>query len=158
MTVPYFAPRRSALLLAALLAACTGSAGSSTAFPDDTPRTTSAGAASPGTAGDFGSDPWSLSAIDGQATTVPATFQLKDGQAFGDGGCNRYTGAAKLSGNNITFSPMAVTRMACVPDVKMTQEDEMFRAFGTIAHWRLDNGELVFSDAGGKDRLRFKRP
>src|SRR5262245_37295374 len=146
--LPHFAPRCSALLLSAFIAAaCTGhgTAAAGAAAP---------GAVAPGAAAGFGGDPWSLSSIDGHPAAVPATFQLKDGQAFGDGGCNRYSGMAKVSGNDVTFSPMAATKMACVPDVKMTQEDTMLRAFGTIAHWRIDKGELVFSDAGGKDRLR----
>lgn len=38
-----------------------------------------------------------------------------DGAVSGSGGCNSMTGTATISGDSITFSPIASTRMACTP-------------------------------------------
>ena len=44
---------------------------------------------------------------------VTLTFQSSDGRAFGNAGCNRYSGPYTLSGSSLTFGPAVSTKMAC---------------------------------------------
>ncbi|GGC52711.1 META domain-containing protein [Hoyosella rhizosphaerae] len=46
-----------------------------------------------------------------------------DGQVSGSTGCNRMNGSASINGDEIRFSPLATTRMACIDD-----RDEVERA------------------------------
>lgn len=63
---------------------------------------------------------WRLVAVAGApagngANGQPATLRLDDvGQrASGYAGCNQFSGSYTLSGNSLTFGPLAMTRMAC---------------------------------------------
>ncbi|TKT80340.1 YbaY family lipoprotein [Aquamicrobium sp. LC103] len=61
----------------------------------------------------------------------------EDGAVTGSGGCNRMTGKATVSGADITFGPIASTRMACPPAV-MDQEGKFFAALDEVRSWRID--------------------
>jgi heat shock protein HslJ len=79
--------------------------------------------ASPGASGPVASPvgvDWRLVAVAGApagngANGQPATLRLDDvGQrASGYAGCNQFSGSYTLSGNSLTFGPLAMTRMAC---------------------------------------------
>ena len=74
----------------------------------------------------------------------------EDGSVSGSGGCNRIAGKAKISGNAISFSPLASTNMACTPAV-MDQEQKFHAALGATKTFRihpLEQKLLLFDDAG----------
>ena len=80
----------------------------------------------------------------------------EDGSVSGSGGCNRFAGKAKISGNAISFSPLASTEMACVPAV-MGQEQKFHAALGATKKFRIHPSErkLVLFDGAGKAIARF---
>jgi heat shock protein HslJ len=44
---------------------------------------------------------------------VTLTLQSSDSRAFGNAGCNRYSGPHTLSGDQLSFGPAISTKMAC---------------------------------------------
>jgi heat shock protein HslJ len=44
---------------------------------------------------------------------VTLTLQSADNRAFGNAGCNRYSGPYTLAGDQLTFGPAISTKMAC---------------------------------------------
>jgi len=76
----------------------------------------------------------------------------------GSGGCNRYFGSAKVSGDEIIFSPLGSTKMACSPAV-MNQEQRFLTALTAVRSWRIDaeRNLLYMSNEKGGVILRFSR-
>jgi heat shock protein HslJ len=70
------------------------------------------------------------------------------GQLAGHGGCNRFFGQYKISGNEISIGPVGAPRMACTEPV-MTLEMAFFSALKRAKSFRRDN---VLSDASGKEQ------
>lgn len=81
-----------------------------------------------------------------------------DGRASGSGGCNRFSGKADISGERISFSPLASTRMACAPAI-MDQETKFLGALNDARKWRIDGprGKLFLLDAQGNEVLLLAR-
>lgn len=81
-----------------------------------------------------------------------------DGSISGSGGCNRMTGKAAISGDQITFGPIASTNMACTP-AAMDQEGKFFEALRRVRSWNIDAGmqKLALLDANGKPLAVFSR-
>ncbi len=50
------------------------------------------------------------------------TLVFKGAQVSGTAGCNRYSGSYSLSGGNITFGHLALTRMACAEPVNQQEQ------------------------------------
>jgi|GEM_PF-285759 len=97
---------------------------------------------------------WQLKAIDGKNVASQASLEfLADNRLAGSNGCNRVMGSYKLSGEGLSFSQLASTRMACEPAV-MSQADITDQylsgargfAFDTEGALVLktDKGELLF--------------
>lgn len=74
-----------------------------------------------------------------------------DGSFSGSGGCNRMKGNSTISGDEITFGPIASTMMACAPAVS-DQEEKFFAALGDVRAWRIDpaQNKLALLDEQGK--------
>ena len=74
----------------------------------------------------------------------------EDGKVSGSGGCNRMSGMATLTGEEITFGPIASTKMACAPAV-MDQEMKFFAALSEVRTWQADpsRGKLTLLGKGG---------
>jgi heat shock protein HslJ len=71
----------------------------------------------------------------------------------GNAGCNRLMGSYTLNGEQLTFSQMATTRMAC-PD--MQREAALLKALGATQSWRIDGAQLELLDAGANLLARFE--
>lgn len=105
---------------------------------------------------------WRLEAFEGD-TSAPALDSVEVTLEFhqdaggglrmgGKSGCNRYTAGATVSGDALTFSPIAGTRMMC-PDPQMAVEDAYLRALGNVSRYEEQGDHLVlFYDDG---QLRF---
>ena len=66
-----------------------------------------------------------------------------EARAAGHSGCNRYTGTYALTGEGLSFGPMAATRMACAP-AAMDLETRVFDALGRTDRFGIDEtGALV---------------
>lgn len=79
-----------------------------------------------------------------------------DGRVSGSGGCNRMSARALVAGQNISFSLVATTRMACPPAV-MAQEQRFTAALASVRSWRADPAtrKLYLTAADGAPLLQF---
>jgi heat shock protein HslJ len=64
-----------------------------------------------------------------------------DSRAFGNGGCNRFTGTARIDGAAVSFGPLASTRRMCPPAI-MDQEQRFMAALGRVKRWSRE-GDLL---------------
>jgi len=71
----------------------------------------------------------------------------------GSGGCNRLVGSYELSGNQITFTKMAGTMMACVSG--MDTEKAMQDALARTKTWKIEGRSLVLLDENSRILARF---
>ena len=109
---------------------------------------------------------WSLIAIGGESLPSPLpqganqpTLRIKpDGAASGLGGINRFTGEAEIAqwpSRDISFGPLAVTRMAGPPQA-MGMETAYLRRLGEVRRFEFEGPTLVLrGDAG--ELLAFSR-
>jgi putative lipoprotein len=104
---------------------------------------------------------WLAEDIDGSGVIDRLQTVLEisaDGSVSGSGGCNRMTGKAVISGDRITFGPIASTDMACTPAV-MHQEGKFFAALRRVQTWNIhaEIQKLALLDAHGKPVAVFSR-
>src|SRR5690554_4411861 len=73
---------------------------------------------------------------------ITITFS-EEGSVYGSSSCNRYSGSWESSGNQLMFSTLASTRMAC-PEALMRQENRFLKLLGGVRQYQVDNaGRLV---------------
>lgn len=79
-----------------------------------------------------------------------------DGIVSGHGGCNRYRGRVSITGETISFSPLAATKMACTP-AAMAQEQKFHQALEQARSFRINARErkLILRDGAGATVARF---
>lgn len=68
---------------------------------------------------------WTVRAIDGTAVPAespPTLAVTADGRVSGRAPCNRFSGGYTLRGEELAFSELATTRMACAPDVMQREQ------------------------------------
>jgi heat shock protein HslJ len=76
-------------------------------------------------------------------------FDPANQRAFGALGCNRFSGAADLSGSDLAFRGIASTKMAC-PGPAMDLESRFLLTLETTASYRITGDRLLLLDAVGK--------
>lgn len=76
-------------------------------------------------------------------------------QAHGSTGCNQYHGPYSVDGDTMKLGPLAMTQMACIGEA-----DQIERSFvaklDRVRKWHATEKELVLSDSGGAELLRFE--
>ncbi|MCS5694129.1 META domain-containing protein [Cyanobium sp. FGCU-6] len=72
----------------------------------------------------------------------------------GSGGCNRLIGGFQLNGEQLRFSPLASTQMACAPSA-MAFERRYGEALQRVRRWNIDKRNLLLQDAQGRTLLIF---
>lgn len=72
----------------------------------------------------------------------------------GFGGCNRFTGSYELKGNNLTFSQVAGTMMACVQG--METERAFLQALTQANNWKITGQNLELYDGAGNAIASFE--
>jgi putative lipoprotein len=72
----------------------------------------------------------------------------------GSGGCNGLTGSYELHGNELTFTQMATTMMACPEG--MDTEKAFLKALTEAKTWKITEQQLELFDAGGNVVARFE--
>lgn len=79
-----------------------------------------------------------------------------DGTVSGHGGCNRYRGRVSITGESISFSPLASTKMACTP-AAMAQEQKFHQALERARSFRISARErkLILRDGAGATVARL---
>ena len=105
---------------------------------------------------------WRAVTIDGSpAAQLPKKreahmmFSAEGKRVSGSTGCNRFTGTFTQTGDNLSFSPLAVTKMACPPPLN-TQEQDFLGALQATSAMHLAGNTLELKDASGKVRLRLE--
>lgn len=109
--------------------------------------------------GDLQGTSWRLEDLGGTGVLdrVQATLEFSEsGRVSGNGSCNQFSGTVKISGESITFGPLAATRKACVDAVGM-QENNYFKALGAARRFNLDGPFLLIYSEGADKPLRFIR-
>jgi heat shock protein HslJ len=99
---------------------------------------------------------WSLVLLGGTAVPAPASperepfvvFGPEGNRLVGSGGCNRFAGSYEQKGAELSFGPIAATRMACADG--MATEDAFLAALSATAKWRIAGERLELADAEDK--------
>ena len=101
---------------------------------------------------------WKLVELNGAAVGPGEGRELHmilkgEGQVGGYAGCNQFTGSATVSGDGLSFGPIASTRRMCA-DV-MQQEDAFLQALENAARFGISGEDLTVEDANGAVTMRF---
>ena len=82
-------------------------------------------------------------------TEITAVFG-EDGTLSGSAGCNNYTAAYEVDGENISIGPAATTRMFCAePEGIMEQESQYLAALQTAATYLIEGDRMEMRTAEG---------
>ena len=74
----------------------------------------------------------------------------------GSGGCNRLIGGFQLNGEQLRFSRLGSTQMACSAEV-MAFERRTLAALGQVRRWSIDKQNLLLQDRRGRTLLLYRR-
>ncbi len=86
----------------------------------------------------------------------PTLSFVEPGKVSGTGSCNRYSAAADVGDGTIKVSPLAVTKMACTPEID-SQERAYLAALQNATRLELSGGKLVVHTESLEQPLRFAR-
>lgn len=97
---------------------------------------------------------WTLTAFGPEGATTPVasgsqasiTFN-DDGTITGNSGCNGFGGEYVVDGDQITFSGLVSTLMACEEPL-MSQEGDVFNVLNGTATYTIDGDTLTITNAG----------
>jgi heat shock protein HslJ len=96
---------------------------------------------------------------DGEMQTVPegieATATFAGGTISGSGGCNRFNAGYTTEGDRLTIERGASTMMAC-PEPQATVEQAFMAALEATKAYRIEDGQLAWLDAEGREVATFK--
>ena len=95
----------------------------------------------------------------GVIDNLQSTIEIgENGTVAGHGGCNGFNGTATITGDTISFGPLATTRKACPPAI-MDQESKLLGALSDARRWLIDEqrDKLILFDAGNREILLFAR-
>lgn len=101
---------------------------------------------------------WVVDRIDGSGITGGARISLHfvpaDSRVVGTAGCNRFTASYRLTAEDLSIGPVAVTGKACGETV-MQQERRFIDALENTADFDIDaSGALVLRGAAGRVRAK----
>jgi len=95
---------------------------------------------------------WKLTAYGPMETPTPAVTDAEailtfdaDGNVTGNGGCNSLGGKYKLDGDQITFSEITSTLMAC-DDERMAQESAVTQVLSGTAKYEVADNTLTLTN------------
>jgi heat shock protein HslJ len=97
---------------------------------------------------------WSLTAYGPEGAIMPpapgsqgsVTFNA-DGTISGTSGCNSFGGGYKVDGDQVTFTGLVSTLMACEEPL-MTQEGNVFKVLDGTASYKIDGETLTLTNNG----------
>jgi heat shock protein HslJ len=106
---------------------------------------------------DLGGSRWVLSAIepsghsasDWAASGITAQFDVWGGRLSGNAGCNNYSAALAVSGDQIEVSPPAATRKACPSQTVIELEQEYLERIANASAFTVTNDHLQLSLSDG---------
>ncbi len=90
---------------------------------------------------------WTLVDLDGAepvGETPPSITFTDEGSVTGSTGCNTFNGEITIDGSELSFGPLATTRMACVDPAASEQEQAFLVAMESVSGYTIDSeGRLV---------------
>jgi heat shock protein HslJ len=90
---------------------------------------------------------WDLVDLDGAepvGQTPPSLAFTEDGSVTGSTGCNTFNAEVTIDGSELTFGPLATTRMACTDGAAAQQEQAYLAALEGVTGYTIDDaGRLV---------------
>ncbi|GAA4749942.1 META domain-containing protein [Gordonia alkaliphila] len=88
--------------------------------------------------------------------SAPNLRLADDGTVSGSTGCNNFRGNATVTGDKITFSGIAATKMACPPEIARVEQVVLDTLRGSVTY-RIDGNELALTnDADPNAGLRLR--
>lgn len=97
---------------------------------------------------------WVVQTLDGSAFPSAATLRFsQDGRVSGKAPCNRYFGAVKFAGSDLSIGPLGSTRMACEA---LDEETRYLLALASMTELKLSRDQLILRDASGRE-ITFKK-
>jgi heat shock protein HslJ len=102
---------------------------------------------------------WLLEDLGGAGVidNIQATLAFPEaGKTAGHGSCNRFFGAAEITGSAIKFGPLGSTRMSC-PEAVMNQETKYLGALQAGERFEWKDPYLLIYCKGCEKPLRFTR-
>lgn len=102
---------------------------------------------------------WTLIEMDAARLPPDTGIELlmNEGRVEGNGGCNRFGGSYTVTGQELRFSPLAATKMACAEAGRMQREERFFQGLDSARTWSIDGDLLTFRDENEFIRLVFRR-
>ena len=101
---------------------------------------------------------WTLALL-GDETLISErqlSIRFEDGRVSGSGGCNRFTGGYRLTGEALTLNRLATSQMACAMDV-MAQENSLLARLAQVSMLDLtDDGALVLRTGRGETITAYR--
>ncbi len=100
---------------------------------------------------------WKLVELDGRTIEYSgerhpyAVFKTADSRVYGSGGCNRYSGSFKVSGQKITISQLISTKMACM---EIDYENVFLRTLESSDEFVI-SGDSLYLKNNGSISARF---
>ncbi len=88
-----------------------------------------------------------------EGATADATFTA--GTVAGFGGCNSFSGPARVDGSRLTIRPLTSTTMACV-DPAMAAEASYLAALGSVASYTAAPDKLTLFDGSGREVVVYE--
>jgi heat shock protein HslJ len=90
---------------------------------------------------------WSLVDLDGAAPVADAVPTMEfgeDGTVSGNASCNQYNAEVTIDGSDLSFGPVAMTRMMCPDPAAAEQETAFTIALEGVSSYTIDSdGRLV---------------
>ena len=90
---------------------------------------------------------WTLVELDGAEAvgeTPPSIAFTDEGGVTGSTGCNTFNGEVTIDGSELSFGPLATTRMACLDESASAQEQAFLLAMEDVTGYTIDSeGQLV---------------
>jgi putative lipoprotein len=103
---------------------------------------------------------WRITEIAGAVADATSDATLRfdaGGLVSGSTGCNKFTGMAAIEADNLTFTPLATTRLACAPEL-MAQEQSFLSAIQAVRRFAVDpDGRLQLLGFDGGPLVRLTR-
>ena len=101
---------------------------------------------------------WELLSLDEENPALAdsgITLSFEEGnRASGHGGCNSFSATYSALGTQLSISPVASTKMACLDEGLSAQESAFFAALEAATRFEVQDGQLIVHYADGQ-QMRF---
>src|SRR5262249_17881105 len=118
--------------------------------PSGSPGASASAAPQSPAAGELGRATWTLIELGGQPVPAPSgalapglRFDVTQKRVSGSTGCNSLSGTYTADASALHFSPLAVTRMACLDPARQARESAFLAVLERVTAYRIDGPTLT---------------